>query len=43
MEKKFCVGDETGRLEIFLKINKRVGSNKSEKDEKFTENMHQNM
>ena len=30
MEKKIiCVGEKTGQLEIFLKINKRAGSNNS--------------
>ena len=30
MEKNsFWVGEKTGRLEIYLKINKRVGSNNS--------------
>ena len=33
-----CVGEKTGRLEIFLKINKRGGSNNSGQGGKFPEN-----
>ena len=37
-EKKNCVGEKTERLEIFLKFNKRVGSNNISQGGKFPEN-----
>ena len=33
-----CVVEKTKKLEIFLNINKREGSNNSEQDGKFPEN-----
>ena len=35
MEKNLCVGEKTKRLEIFLNINKRGGSNNAVRVENF--------